>query len=120
MKTSLLASLASVCLLACVAGCTHHKGKCLEFTISPNASAKTVAVQCTGSSSGKCGFAFAGAHPSDLLIDVGANATVTDIAPGAMYCSGTVKPVIDKCTQSAVPDHEATVKKQQTNPPAHS
>lgn len=116
MRYSVFATVSAACLLALVTGCHHRPTKYLDFTITPDAAAKTVAIVCNGSSSGKCELAFAVPDPIYVSIAVGANLTVKNIEPGTMYCSGTLKPNLEKCQHTPVPDHQATVKKQSNAP----
>src|ERR1700712_5604223 len=96
--------------LLCLTGCHAKKARFIEFTSDPNAAAKTVTVQCVGSSSGKCGFAFAGGDPTTALVDSGATVTIAGVEPGAMYCSGPKALPMDPCHKGPVPDKKATVR----------
>ena len=113
MKKPLIA-LVAVSLLFCLAGCHKKKPvKYLNYTLTPNVAARTLTVQCDGSSSGKCAFIFIKANPSDVMLDVGGTINVTEVGPGSMYCSGTITPFLDSCKQTPVPDHQDVVKKTQ-------
>jgi len=119
MKKSLLLNLPVVCLIALLAGC-HQKpaakpatAKYVDFVLTPDAAAKTVALQCTGSSSGKCSFAFAGGTPGDVMLDIGGTATITGVAPGGQYCYGLSKLDITTCHTRPIPDQKTTVNREQ-------
>jgi hypothetical protein len=123
MKKSILFNLPVVCVIALLAGCHRHAAKPvvvkhINFTMTPNAAAKTVTVECVGSSSGKCGFAFDGSTPGDVLLDVGGKATMTGIAPGGQYCYGLQALNIASCHKRPIPDGVTTVDRDLQPPPA--
>ncbi len=118
MKKSLFLSLPAVCLVALLSGC-HQKAapaplaaKFVDFVITPNAAAKTLTVECTNSSSGKCSFAFEGGTPGDVLLDAGGNASITGVAPGGKYCYGLSKLDIATCHTHPIPDQKTTVNRE--------
>ncbi len=117
MRKLLFATAALVCLSGC-----HSKQspKFLEFTLEPNASAKSVTVQCVGSSSGKCGFVFTTGTPNTALLETGGSVTIAGVEPGSMYCSGSRQPSIDNCRKVALPDKKATVRKEASAPASSS
>jgi hypothetical protein len=124
MKNSALLTLPAVCLIALVAGCHQKPAKTaavrsINFVLTPDAAAKTVTVECVGSSSGKCGFAFEGSSPSDVLLDAGGHATVTGVAPGGQYCYGLQALNIASCHKRPLPTEKTTVNRElQANPAA--
>ena len=123
MKNSALLTLPAVCLIALMAGCHRHAAKPvvvnhINFTMTPNAAAKTIALKCDGSSSGKCGFAFDGGTPGDLLLDIGGTATITGVAPGGQYCYGLQALNIASCHKRPIPDGVTTVDRDLQPPPA--
>jgi hypothetical protein len=122
MKNSALLTLPAVCLIALLAGCHQKPAKTaavrsINFVLTPDAAAKTVTVECVGSSSGKCGFAFEGT-PSDVLLDIGGHATVTGVAAGGQYCYGLQALNIASCHKRPLPTEKTTVNRDLQAAPA--